>query len=543
MSELLRPKRDVRRPITDASSAPPESDGVDGIVEASERLRQLIENSPFGMYVVDADFRIAHMNARSQAGAFRNVVPVIGRDFSEAMRILWPEPVAQEILGRFRHTLDTGESFRSERFTRPRRDVGGEESYEWELHRLRLPDGRHGVACYYYDSTELREAEAAASESEARLRAFIEASSDVVYRMTPDWTQMRLPSGRASVPDPLEPTQRWLEDFIHPQDRTAVLQAIGQAIDTGRKFEIEHRVQRADGTLAWMHSRAIPVLDEHGEIVEWFGTASDVTTRREAEEQLRERARIETLLADVGELASRDLDFASLVHAVGKRVAAELAVSRCGFARVDVARGEITVVSDYHGALPSLAGTYAIEQYASSYLDDALSGRSAVFADLATDPRTSAVYEAAFAPIRVRAHVTVPLHQDGRWLAGFWVAHHEPRDWTANEVKAIERIAERAWAVIERRRMDQELRDSEAAAVAALSELEVVYEARPSDCASSTPSCASYGSTASSPTSTACLRRRTSAAPSSTSCRRSPARWSRSRGGSSKPGSRCATSS
>jgi signal transduction histidine kinase len=43
-----------------------------------------------------------------------------------------------------------------------------------------------------------------------------------------------------------------------------------------------------DGTLGWILSRAVPLLDPHGEIVEWFGTARDVTVRRSAEEALRD---------------------------------------------------------------------------------------------------------------------------------------------------------------------------------------------------------------------------------------------------------------
>ncbi len=41
-----------------------------------------------------------------------------------------------------------------------------------------------------------------------------------------------------------------------------------------------------DGTLGWTSSRAIPLLDAKGDIVEWFGTASDITPRKEAEEAL-----------------------------------------------------------------------------------------------------------------------------------------------------------------------------------------------------------------------------------------------------------------
>lgn len=133
----------------------------DALRRSQKTLAELVERSPFGTYIVDSRFRIAMMNTASQEGAFRNVRPVIGRDFAEAMRILWPEPVAAEIIGRFRHTLETGEPYLSPRFINPRNDVEIVESYEWELHRMTLPDGQHGVICYYYDSTKLRDAEAA----------------------------------------------------------------------------------------------------------------------------------------------------------------------------------------------------------------------------------------------------------------------------------------------------------------------------------------------------------------------------------------------
>src|SRR5579863_1715560 len=52
-------------------------------------------------------------------------------------------------------------------------------------------------------------------------------------------------------------------------------------------FELEHRVRRIDGTLGWTLSRAIPILDESGAIVEWLGAAKDVSARKAAEEQLQ----------------------------------------------------------------------------------------------------------------------------------------------------------------------------------------------------------------------------------------------------------------
>ena len=66
------------------------------------------------------------------------------------------------------------------------------------------------------------------------------------------------------------------------------MEAIQRAIATKSVFELEHRVRRIDGTLGWTLSRAVPLFDANGHITEWFGAASDVTARKNAEEALRE---------------------------------------------------------------------------------------------------------------------------------------------------------------------------------------------------------------------------------------------------------------
>ncbi len=128
-----------------------------------------------------------------------------------------------------------------------------------------------------------REANLSIRESEARLRAFVTASSDAMYRMSPDWSEMRQLDGRDFIADTKEPRRGWLQEYIYPDDQPQVLEAIDEAIRTKSPFELEHRVRRADGTMGWTSSRAIPLLDAQGAITEWFGTASDITPRREAE--------------------------------------------------------------------------------------------------------------------------------------------------------------------------------------------------------------------------------------------------------------------
>ena len=125
-------------------------------------------------------------------------------------------------------------------------------------------------------------------ESEERFRALVEASSDVLYRMSPDWSEMRHLRSRDFLANTERPSRTWFQDYIHPDDQPHVRAVINESIRKRSIFELEHRVLRADGTLGWTFSRAVPLLDEHGEIVEWFGAASDITERKHAEEALRE---------------------------------------------------------------------------------------------------------------------------------------------------------------------------------------------------------------------------------------------------------------
>jgi PAS domain S-box-containing protein len=147
-------------------------------------------------------------------------------------------------------------------------------------------------------------AQQALVSSEARLRALAAVASDVVYWMSADWSELRLLQGREFIADTSEPTQSWLEKYIHPDDRSAVMGHVQEAIRSRGVFELEHRVLRADGTLAWSHSRAIPILDDQGAILEWVGTATDVTSRKQDQERLAtQRRHYEAILTNTPDLA------------------------------------------------------------------------------------------------------------------------------------------------------------------------------------------------------------------------------------------------
>lgn len=138
------------------------------------------------------------------------------------------------------------------------------------------------------DALERRNAiELDLQKSEQRFRALVTATSDVVYRMNADWTEMQELQGQGFLSDTEQPTGNWIEKYIPKEVREELWAAVHIAISNKTMFQLEHPVLQANGKTGWTFSRAIPILDANKNIIEWFGAASDITSRRGVEEQLR----------------------------------------------------------------------------------------------------------------------------------------------------------------------------------------------------------------------------------------------------------------
>ncbi|MGR3198484.1 MAG: PAS domain-containing protein [Paracoccus sp. (in: a-proteobacteria)] len=153
-------------------------------------------------------------------------------------------------------------------------------------------------------------------QSEARYRAFVTASSDVVYSMSPDWSELRTMDDQGGAADAPEPECGWMEQYIEPEDRDEFAAVISAAIREKSMFDLQHRSRQADGSLGWIRSRAAPVLDGNGDIVEWLGAARDVTAQHAAQEQLcRSEIRLKNVLNGMDEaFALMNHDFVILAY-------------------------------------------------------------------------------------------------------------------------------------------------------------------------------------------------------------------------------------
>jgi len=166
-----------------------------------------------------------------------------------------------------------------------------------------------GICGISNDISDLKRVESDLRESEARYRALVAASSDVVYRMSPDWSEMRRVSGGALVPDRVSRSRSWVDTYIFPDDQPGVLAAISEAIRNKSMLELEHRILLKDGSEGWTFSRAVPILNAENEISEWIGMASDVTERKKAEAALKDSYRLMELAERTANAGAWERDF------------------------------------------------------------------------------------------------------------------------------------------------------------------------------------------------------------------------------------------
>ncbi len=125
-------------------------------------------------------------------------------------------------------------------------------------------------------------------QSEERFRALVTTTSDVVFSTNADWSEMHSLEGSDFLADTDEQEPSWVEQYVPPEDQPQVQDVIDEAIRTKRSLELEHRVVREDGTVAWIVLRATPLVDSDGELTGWLGAANDVTERVERERYLED---------------------------------------------------------------------------------------------------------------------------------------------------------------------------------------------------------------------------------------------------------------
>ena len=143
------------------------------------------------------------------------------------------------------------------------------------------------------DITERRRSEDALRESESRFRALADSMPQLVWTATADgrmdYFNRRIEEFSGFVKQ-ADGSWEW-SALVHPEDLPATVDAWRHAVRTGRADEIEHRLRRRDGSHKWFLSRTTPARDPEGRVVKWYGTSTEIDSRKKAEQKLLEATR------------------------------------------------------------------------------------------------------------------------------------------------------------------------------------------------------------------------------------------------------------
>ncbi|CAG5067434.1 Sensor histidine kinase RcsC [Dyadobacter sp. CECT 9623] len=306
------------------------------------------------------------------------------------------------------------------------------------------------------DISEEKQAEANFTQSETHFRLLTMLSSDTLYRMSADWRVMVNFKGFHFLADTLRTNDQWFEEYIPDADQKRVRVAIDEAITNKCLFELEHQVYRADGSIGWTFSRAIPLLDSSGDITEWFGSARDITKRKVAEER---RAFLLELSDKIRPLA----ESLEIQQTAASLVGAKLKTDRVIYAEIVGAEDEFSIARNYLASeeIMPVIGNYPAALFGKWLIDEARAGNTVVINDVMADDRLAPNEREAFQSIGVRAFITTPLNKEGKWVAAMKIHQSEARNWTDLEVSLVGEVAERTWASVQRAKAEEALADSD----------------------------------------------------------------------------------
>lgn len=196
-----------------------------------------------------------------------------------------------------------------------------------------------------------------------------------------------------------------------------------------------------------------PVRNEDGEVAGFFCACMETSAQVFAERRRAALLSLDERLRDV-------TDPAKIAYTSTELLGEKLGACRVGYGEFNTEAGTISVNASWSApALPTVSGVYSFADYG-SYVADLARGEVVAVADVSADQRT-ARQTAAFTALGIRAHLDVPIVENGRTVAEVFVHSPTPRHWGESDIALARDFAERSRGVIARRAAEAKLQEHE----------------------------------------------------------------------------------
>ncbi|MBD1918574.1 PAS domain S-box protein [Phormidium sp. FACHB-322] len=167
-----------------------------------------------------------------------------------------------------------------------------------------------GFVALINDLSDRRQAEEALIQSEARYRYLVESIPQLVWTANAEGVlidaNQRWCDYTGLTLEQLE-TAGW-QAVVHAEDLALLSQNWAIAEQQGTNYQAEGRMRRADGVYRWHLHQAVPLKTNQGQILKWFGTATDIEDQKQLEQQRSQLLQQEQAARAAAEAASRTKD-------------------------------------------------------------------------------------------------------------------------------------------------------------------------------------------------------------------------------------------
>jgi PAS domain S-box-containing protein len=272
--------------------------------QSEERFQAFMNNSPAASWITDAEGRIVYLSQTYFSIFQFPKENVIGKSIFE----LYPTEAAEQFLHNIKTVAQSNQVVEALE-TAPRSDgtLGDFLVYKFPIEDV---SGQRLVGGVAVDITDRKRAEAALRQSEERYRYLAESIPQLVWTVNAQGVL-------------LDVNQRWLdftgltltqaqiegwEAVVHPDDILILSEYWIAAQQDGSLYQAEGRMRRADGVYRWHLHQAVPLKNESGQVIKWFGTATDIEEQKRLEQQRELLLQQEQAAREEAEQANRIKD-------------------------------------------------------------------------------------------------------------------------------------------------------------------------------------------------------------------------------------------